>query len=162
MGDFNAHTKANGDKTEDTAGRRFTKHTEKLGLQVVNHMAECKGQYSRSMQFVNGTDKSTTIDHICASKELMGRVETMKLGQMLGSDHRFMTLTLSGMEPEKANRTGLREVWRTEYLPVTEDETASFVGTFQKTIDDWIGQTKPHLCAMEAVGIEARRIARHC
>ena len=26
-------------------------------------------------------------------------------------------------------------------------------------MDDWIGQTKSHLCAMEAVGIEARRIA---
>ena len=83
MGDFNAHTKANGDKTEDTAGRRFTKHTERLGLQVVNHMAECKGHMA------DGTDKSTTIDYICVSKELVGRVKTMKLGQMLGSDHRF-------------------------------------------------------------------------
>ena len=159
MGDFNAHTKANGDKTEDTAGRRFTKHTKKLGLQVVNHMAECKGQYSRIMHFADGTDKSTTIDYICVSKELVGRVKTMKLGQMLGSDHRFMTLTLSGMEPEKVNRSGLREVWRTESLPVTEEETTSFVGTFQKTMDDWIGRTKSHLSAMEAVGIEARRIA---
>ena len=38
MGDFNAHTKANGDKTADAAGRRFLKQVGKMGLHVVYNM----------------------------------------------------------------------------------------------------------------------------
>ena len=41
----------------------------------------------------------------------MGRVKNMKLGQQLGSDHKFVTLRLAGMEPKREDR--LREVWRT-------------------------------------------------
>jgi hypothetical protein len=63
------------------------------------------------------------------------------------------------MEPEKEDRMGMREVWRTENLPVSQDDTISFVDTFQKTMDNWIGQTKSQVHAMEAVGTEARRIA---
>jgi hypothetical protein len=159
MGDFNSHTKANGDTTEDTAGRRLMKRTRKMGLQVVNHMAVCEGTYSRIMHLHDGTKTATTIDYVCVSKGLVGRIKNMKLGQMLGSDHRFVTLCLTGMQPEREDRKGMREVWKSENLPVSKDDTSSFVDTFQRTMDNWIGQTKTRVHAMEAVGTEARRIA---
>ena len=159
VGDFHSHTKANGDTTEDSAGRRMIKRTGKMNLQVVNHMPVCEGLYSRVLHLGDGSTLNTTIDYVCVSKELVGRVKNMKLGQQLGSDHKFVTLRLAGMEPKKEDRMGMREVWRTEKLPVTQEDTASFVNTYQKLMDNWIGQTKTLIHAMEAVATEATRIA---
>jgi hypothetical protein len=63
MGDFNAHTKANGDKTADAAGRRFLKQVGKMGLHVVNNMAVCSGNYTRVGPGGAGSATGTTIDY---------------------------------------------------------------------------------------------------
>ena len=151
MGDFNAHTRANGDKTEDTAGRRLRKEVAGMGLQVANFMAACEGTHS----FTAGT----TIDYVCISQSLIRRVKKVKLGPFIGSDHKLVTLRLAGMEAEAHSPTDVREVWRTENLPSDPESTKSFVGTFQAIMDDWIRQTGSHVAAMEAIDIEAQRIA---
>ena len=159
MGDFNSHTRSNGDKTEDTAGRRLLKRIKKMGLHIVNHMACCEGEYSRVVRCQDGTVTSTTIDYVCVSEGLLGRVKKMKLGEQLGSDHRFVTLHLGGLETEKADGVDLREVWRTENLPKNLDEIESFVETYQKSMAEWMGVTKTRLETMEAMEIDTTRIA---
>ena len=92
IGDFNAHTKMNGDKTDgiDAAGRRFLKKIAKLGLHVVNSMAACSGTYTRITYGSDGAETGTSIDYCCVSDGLVGRVKSLLLGPQLGSDHRFM------------------------------------------------------------------------
>ena len=82
----------------------------------------------------------------------------MVLGETLGSDHRFVTLTISGMRAAVEEASILREVWKTEDLPVSADETSVFVNAFERTMADWTQRTKSSMKAMEAVGIEAKRI----
>jgi hypothetical protein len=74
----------------------------------------------------------TTIDYVFVSQALVGRVKSMKLGSTLGSDHRFVTLRLSGTM-EQTENSGLREVWRVENLPRTAKDVSSFVDVFQTT-----------------------------
>jgi len=161
MGDFNAHTKANGDKTEDTAGRRFLRKMATLGLHVVNNMAACSGTYTRIVYGSDGSETGTSIDYCCVSDGLVGRVKSLLLGPQLGSDHRLMTLRLAGIEAEAETTSTVWEVWRTELLPdwKKKKQTSDFVATYQQVFGRFIGNARTQIAAMEAVSVEARRIA---
>ena len=157
MGDFNSHTKSNGDETEvDVAGKRMMKNTDKLRLHMVNQMEVCTGQHTR---FGHGSQKATTIGYAFVSRSLLNRVKGMELGETLGSDHRFVTLTLSGMRAEPVPESTMREVWRTENLPESDEDINFFVSAFEQTYADWTRKTESQMRAMEAVGVEASRIS---
>jgi hypothetical protein len=159
MGDFNAHTKANGDEREDAAGRRMLVKTKAMRLKMVNRMKICEGKFSRFGYTSAGTQVGTTIDYAFVSQSLVGRVKGMKLGQTLGSDHRFVTLRLSGLAMEQTEKSSLREVWRVENLPRTAKKVTSFVDVFQTVFSEWISSAKSQLEVLEALGVEANRVA---
>ena len=158
MGDFNAHTQANGDETEvDAAGRLMLRMAKKLGLTVVNQMAMCEGKHSRVVQQQDGKQVATTIDYVMVSQSLAGRVKQMKLGNQLGSDHKFVTVRLAGAAAQQEQKETMREVWKVESLPDTKVERQSFVAAFQRTMRGWLNDARHQMAAMEAVGVEARR-----
>lgn len=157
MGDFNAHSKANGEKLEDTAGRRMEKHLQQLGLSMVNKMAVCEGRFSRIQERSDGTRSESTIDYVCVSQSLVSRVIDMILGERLGSDHRLLTLRLSNTSVQEDQSNTLREMWKTETLPVGEDP--DFISAYQESMTLWMQQAGTQIPALEAAGVDARRIS---
>lgn len=157
MGDFNAHAKANGDERLDTAGRRMVANIKTMRLEMVNKMKVCEGKFSW-FGYNSDTQTGTTIDYVFVSQSLVGKIKCMKLGQTLGSDHRFVTLRLSGLAMAEVVNPTLREVWKVENLPRTPEETTSFVEVFQQVFEEWTESTRTQMQMLEALGVEYNRV----
>ena len=159
MGDFNAHAKANGDDRTDPAGKLMMKRTKNMHMTSVNHMSVCKGSHTRVVDHEDGSRTSTTIDYVFVSDSLLGRVKEMTIGERMGSDHKIIKLIIEKVSADVASKNEIREVWRTENLPENRADRFLFVQAFNATMEEFIMESKDKLEAMEAVGIESRRIA---
>jgi hypothetical protein len=159
MGDFNAHTGANGDTRKDRAGRQLVEWAKKMKLTIVNHLSLTQGTFTRIVEHEHGAQTGTTIDYMMVSESLVGRVKKLVLGERLGSDHRVLLLHLAGMDNGQRERTKLREIWRTENIPASGIDQQGFVNAYQSAMRAWIDGITPKIKAMEALHTESRRIA---
>ena len=160
LGDMNAHTKANGDRGEDAAGRLLTKRARDMGMVVVNQMGVCPDQFTRVAERSDGTQTCTTIDYAMVSGSLAGRVKGLHFGERLGSDHKVIMLHLRDAKLDQTAKENLREVWRIENIPSpTGRKHQEYVNAFQVAMERWMAMSKDQMAALESVQVEANRVS---
>ena len=71
------------------------------------------------------------------------------LEDRLGSDHKPMLLTLTGLTHAWSKATETREVWRLELIPHWKDVKAldAFVKQFHNAFKKWVGETETLLAS---------------
>jgi len=153
MGDFNAHTGANGGSV-DAAGRLLKRQAGELGLEILNGTQMCEGGHTRVVENGNGDSTSTTIDFAMISKTLMPHVVGLKvIDDRMGSDHHMLVLRLRGLGLAPGPKAKLREVWRTEDIPHYKDEEyGQIVLAYQQAFCEWHESTVAAVAEYEAGG----------
>jgi hypothetical protein len=155
-GDLNAHIGANFDSTPtDEAGRMLLETVDWTGMVIVNTMpGMCVGGPTRVQVQKDGT-QSSTIDYVICSTDLTQHVQGMRIleGQM-GSDHRPLVLSLSGLCLKSPVVPGMREVWRIDSIPSPPDDW-SWVNACQDRFKDWVTHTTTLVQAATVGGVES-------
>jgi hypothetical protein len=160
MGDCNAHTGANGDKTpRDTAGRLLEQMLEDVRLTMVNKLeSKCKSKLTRVEVKSNGTQE-TTIDYVAVSDGILPHIIELRIeDDQMGSDHKPLILRLRDLRMRGSEPEGIREVWRLEDIPCPRKDM-SFVRACQAAFVGWAEDSRGYIEAMEAVGADTDRVA---
>jgi hypothetical protein len=156
-GDLNAHTGSNGCPMDvDEAGMMLLETAELTDMVVINTIPGLtKGGPSRVQVRVEDTQEST-VDYVMCSSDLLPLVKSLVIDEdQMGSDHRPMVLTLGGVEPVRPMEGGLREVWKIENIPNT-DENWGWVNSCHDRFRSWIGHGVPMLDAVKSAGIDSQ------
>ena len=137
-GDLNAHMGANGDTIPtDNAGRMLLESAELMDMIVVNTMGGvCSGGPTRVQVRADGT-QSSTVDYVLCSSELLPAIRSLEIDEdQMGSDHRPLFLTLTGIKPIAPQTGALREVWNTQNIPSTPHDW-SWVHACSRRMKEW-------------------------
>jgi exonuclease III len=159
-GDFNAHTGSNGDtRPTDKAGNMFLSSIEDAGMILVNTMPnKCSGGPTRVQVHKDDTQEST-LDYIVCTPDLAQQVESMQImDNQMGSDHRPLVLTLSGMALDPPPMRQNRVVWKRENI-VRPDVGGgcnwSWVGASREKFSEWLEHMKTVVRAAETAKVDA-------
>ena len=158
MGDFNARTGLNGDPITNTKGRLLLNKARDLDLHLVNEMGVCTDYFTHIQENRDGSAHHTTIDYVLVSMSLTAHTTRLELSERLGSDHKVLLLTLTGLTPAHKSTPGLREVWSVENLPTNAAECLSFSSAFQAAMAPWSSNITQHISALSAANVETQRI----
>ena len=137
MGDFNCHTRSNGDKTKvDPSGTLFLEKCTSMNLQIANHLPQCTDLITRRSIPRKGKIQESTIDYVLTTKSLLPFITGLDFHpDQMGSDHKTLLLTLQGLEHKRLSESTLRQVWKTGDLPNRFNET--LVKAFSNGFDSW-------------------------
>jgi hypothetical protein len=159
-GDLNAHTGLAGDDV-DAAGTMLLDTIERAGMLMVNDMqGVCVGTGGPTREQVreDGTQRST-IDYVLITPSLAKAVVSMTVeGDQMGSDHKPLKLSLSGINTIRPNPVGMREVWNVSDIPSPPDDW-SWVNACRSKFANWIKEGQNMINVLEAVNTEDHRIA---
>jgi hypothetical protein len=155
-GDFNAHTGSNGDSNVDEAGRMLNRSFHALGLKMVNEL--CKDNFTR-VEVTKTRVERTTVDYVACSPSLARNFVSLRFNDdQLGSDHKPLVLTLSGLNCTAPATPKARLVWRVENI-VSPPESSDWVDACSVAFNRWVADTGSLLASLEAVDVENDRIA---
>ena len=160
MGDFNAHTGANGDPTPvDGAGRLLLRNVNLMQLCLLNTHPICKGKYTRSVH--HQTDLSshdTTIDYMAISESLRPYVSDFRIhSNSLGSDHFPLILNLKGLKSLRLDRSGTHETWNLDNIP--KCPAIEYAEPFHQAFIPWIEQHKTLISEYEESNKDMQELA---
>lgn len=159
-GDFNCHTGLNGDTTPvDVAGRMFMETADKVpGMVIVNSLDLCRGGPTR-VQVLAGEIQQSTLDYVICSESLINSISSLIIEpDQMDSDHKPLTLTISGLRVARPTQHARREVWKIDDIPSPPDNW-SWVHACQSQFKHWIRSTGNMLSTMEAIDAETTRVA---
>ena len=159
-GDFNAHTRANGDQSPvDAAGRMLMDTASKCNLFILNKSAACSGEHSRVRVFEDGSTQRTTIDYVLCSSSALPYVRSLVICEdAMGSDHRPLVLKLSGLRATAPEISAMRVVWKTEEIKFPPWDW-TWVNACQAKFKQWVASTKESIVALDAVKADNDRMA---
>lgn len=158
-GDFNAHTGSNGDKRPtDAAGNMFLSSIEDAGMVLVNTTDKCSGGPTR-VQVHRHDIQESTLDYIVCTPDLAQHVEKMQIMENhMGSDHRPLVLTLSGLTPDPPAERESRVVWKKENI-VSPDVGGGgnwcWVEASREKFSEWLEHMKVVVQAAETAKLDS-------